>query len=500
MRLTPAPTRRRERPIPTMQSLLSLLMSPFTAAAAAVRWCAKASMAARITWIVALFQFVVVVLAAVVVFGTGDRAVLQSWWSPGKGLALLLLLVLVPWLVYQAARLWLERQGSRWADIAAAWSAAVGELGRQQIALTESPLFLVLGSDGGATERAMLADSPTPLVVDQSPAGGGPLHVYASRDAIFVCCSGAGQTALAAAAVRAASPDGVMGGAEVPSADPVAGAGQSVTRPSPPLRSAKERREAADRLEYACIQLLQARIPLAAINGVVVMLPLQVNRSADAEAVSLGQAVGEDLATVTRVLGVRAPVTLVAGVLQDDPAIEDLLTRLDAGKRAAACGQAFPPGLPPTPEHLHALAFNATGSLNDTLAELLLDPRRIADQPANRHLLAMLGRLRLNVATQLARLLPQAFSPDLHCGTDIRGGGMPLLAGCYVASLSTAASRRAFVRGMLDAVLQLQGELDWTEESLRADVWAGRIARILFSSTAVMVAAIVAIVWWSTSR
>jgi len=483
-----------------MQSLLSILVSPFTATVAAVRWFAKASLAARITWIVALFQLVVVVLAAIVVWGTGDRAVLQSWWSPGKGLALLLLLVLVPGLVYQAARLWLEHQGGRWADIAAAWSAAVAELGRQQIALTESPLFLVLGSDGGPLERAMLGDSPTPLVVEQSPSGGGPLHVHASRDAIFVCCSGAGQTAVAAAAVRAASADGVTGGGDVPPADAADVAWRPAVRPNPPPRLTKERREASDRLEYACSQLLQARVPLAAVNGIVVMLPLQVDKAADADAVSLGQAVGEDLATITRVLGVRAPVTMVAGVLQDDPAIDDLLTRLDAGKRAAACGHAFPPGLSPTAEHLHGMAFNATGSLNDMLSELLLDPRRIADQPANRHLLAMLGRLRVHVATQFARLLPEAFSADLHRGASGRGGGMPLLAGCYVASLSAAASRRAFVRGMLDAVCQMQGELDWTDESLQADLWAGRVSRVLFVATAVMVAAIVAIVWWSMTR
>jgi len=485
-----------------MQSLLSILLSPFTAAVAAVRWCAKASLAARITWIVALFQFVVVVLAAIVVLRTGDRAVLQSWWSPGKGLALLLLIVLVPWLVYQAARLWLEHQGGRWPDIAAAWSAAVAELGRQQIMLTESPLFLVLGSDGGQLERSLLGDTPTPLVVTQSPAGGGPLHVYASRDAIFVCCSGAGQTALAAAAVKAASVDGTAVGVELDPADAAASAWQPMARQTLSPRTAKERRDASDRLAYACIQLLQARIPLAAVNGVVVLLPLQVNRDgdADADAASVGQAVGEDLATVIRVLGVRAPVTLVAGVLQEDPAIDDLLTRLDASKRDAACGQAVPPGLPPTPEHLHALAYNATGPLMDMLAELLLDPRRIADQPANRHLLAMLGRLRLHVGTQLAQLLPQAFSPDLHRGADGHSADLPLLAGCYVAALSAAPGRRAFGRGMLEAVIQVQGELDWTDDSLRANRWAGRVSRILFAAAAVMVAAIVTIVWWSLSR
>ena len=74
-----------------MQSLLTILLLPFTATAAAVRWFGRASVAARIAWIVALFQFVVVALAASVVLGAGDRAVLQSWWSPGKALALVLL-------------------------------------------------------------------------------------------------------------------------------------------------------------------------------------------------------------------------------------------------------------------------------------------------------------------------------------------------------------------------------------------------------------------------
>ena len=41
------------------------------------------------------------------------------------------------------------------------------ELGRQQISLTDSPLFLVLGSDGGELERALLAESSAPLLVQQ---------------------------------------------------------------------------------------------------------------------------------------------------------------------------------------------------------------------------------------------------------------------------------------------------------------------------------------------
>ncbi len=490
----------------------TILLAPFAAIVAAVRWFAMASLSVRIAWIVALFQSVVVVLAAIVVLGTGDRAVLQSWWSPGKALALLLLLVLVPVLVYQAARLWLEHQGGRWPDIAAAWSAALAELGRQQISLTESPLFLVLGSDGGELERALFTETPSPLVLNQSPAGGGPLHVFASREAIFVCFSGAGQTAIAAKAARTKLADGNRtSSASLAVADPnmvvdktlagqVSGDGHRAERPGSLPQSGKERRQATDRLEFACDQLRLARIPLAAINGVVVLLPLQMNHTAAAEATSIGQAVGEDLATMTRVLGVRASVTVVAGVLQDDPAIDDLLTRQDSGKRSAACGQPFPPGLPPTPEHLQAIALQVTGSLIDRLAELLLDPRRIAQQPANRHLLAMLGRLRLNLSPQIARVLQQALSPDLHGGVDGRRCILPLFAGCYVASISGNPDRQAFVRGLFDAIVQMQGELDWTDESLRAEAWAGRMSRILFTAAVLMAVAIVGIVWWRMSR
>jgi hypothetical protein len=53
---------------------------------------------------------------------------------------------------------------------------------------------------------------------------------------------------------------------------------------------------------------------------------------------------------------------------------------------------------------------------------------------------------------------------------------------------------------VLDRVVHLQGELDWTDESLRAEAWALRTSRGLFAAVAVMVAAIGAIIWWKVSR
>jgi hypothetical protein len=69
-----------------------------------------------------------------------------------------------------------------------------------------------------------------------------------------------------------------------------------------------------------------------------------------------------------------------------------------------------------------------------------------------------------------------------------------------VASISRQPNRRAFVREVLDRVVHLQGELDWTDDSLRAEAWALRMSRGLFAAVAVMVAAIGAIIWWKVSQ
>lgn len=76
---------------------------------------AALSLAARIALLVGVFQLVVVLLAIVVLL-VGDEQVFEAWWQPGKLAMLAVLLVLTPLLVYQAARLWLERDASptRW--------------------------------------------------------------------------------------------------------------------------------------------------------------------------------------------------------------------------------------------------------------------------------------------------------------------------------------------------------------------------------------------------
>ena len=160
-----------------MDWLLKLFAIPWNGCTQFYRGFLASSLSARIAWTVAIFQLFVVVLAFLMVLLLGQASIFQSWWSPGKAIILFVLLLVVPILVYYAARLWLDRgEKSRWGDVEAAWNVALVELSRQQVSLKDVPLFLLLGTDGQEEERGILQNAPINLTVLASPPGSAPLH------------------------------------------------------------------------------------------------------------------------------------------------------------------------------------------------------------------------------------------------------------------------------------------------------------------------------------
>ncbi len=75
--------------------------------------------------------------------------------SPGRIVALICLLALIPLVVYRGLKLWLEGDASRFPDIDFAWRAGMTALGRNGIDITSVPIFLVIGSSGERQERAL---------------------------------------------------------------------------------------------------------------------------------------------------------------------------------------------------------------------------------------------------------------------------------------------------------------------------------------------------------
>src|SRR4051794_23162299 len=143
--------------------------------------------------------------------------ILRRIWLP----LLFLLIYVMSWLIWWLWELLTaEGEGSAFPDIDAAWEAALRALEQASIDMTQSPLFLILGSPIG-TEEALLNAARLSFEVGRTPRGAdAPLHVYANRDGIYLTCPKASllgmQSAMmadlaAAAVVPTASPTAIAG-------------------------------------------------------------------------------------------------------------------------------------------------------------------------------------------------------------------------------------------------------------------------------------------------
>lgn len=521
--------------------MMQWLMAPLRFVNQLPQTVASLSLAARIAALVGLFQIVVVLLAIGVLLVGGERQVFQAWWRPGKLAMLAVLLLLTPALVYQAARLWLERDASRWPDILAAWNAAVAELRRQGIALTEVPLFLVVGSASDEQEERLFADAPVELPVQASPAGAAALHVYGGPDAVFVCLAttcqssdvarrGGGRSnprTVAPQMPAAAAADDVRGtvavslpaeaempqqpsvAAAAPPAPAAAGydvnatiqidaiaaeatAGAVAAAVRAPALSPADREAMVQRLQYVCELVRRERGGLAPLNGVIALVPAAVVRTDGSIAQALGRALGDDLASIRQGMGLRAPVMVLVVGMEEDNGFAELIRRMPVGERQSRLGQRFPLGVAPSYDQLGTVAARACGMVEDLILGRLLRTKNVLEEPGNRDLVGLVSRLRSEWSGRLTVILRRAFTAVDGESTD----ALPLLSGCYLAACGAGAEQRGFLRGVFEKVLDAAGDLEWTEQAETSDRALGNSARVLWIvSGVVLVGLVVALAW-----
>ncbi len=452
-----------------MNTLLKILAAPWRATSQAAQGFLSLTLAARIAWAVALLQVFVVLMTLVVIFTTGGAAVFEAWWTPSKALALLLLLAVVPLLVYWSARLWFQHDTARWPDIDKAWREALVELDRQGIELASTPLFLVLGCDGGPREAELFTAAPVSFDVRAAPQGSAPLHVYAGPEGIFVCLATIGQTCKLMAQTAA-----------------------STEQPTASLRSA-ERSDASDRLRTICDRIRHARRPVAPANGVIALVPA-VNPDQQRLAPAAGSALSEDLLTLSSSCGLRMPLTVVGTGIDQIPGFETLLQRLPSDLASLPLGESYPVGRTASPEEIGTLAVEACGRLADVIGGILLDPKSLALSAENRRLVGLACRLRLDVAPLLQGIMQRGLDYAAH------SGGTPFLAGCYLLPATRGSTQVSMSDGLFSRVLEVQGDLEWTSDSLNRNRRYGRIAQGLMLLNVVMLSAWLGIIWWRVSR
>jgi hypothetical protein len=456
------------------------------------------------------------------------RQLLARSWLP----ILFLLLYTLCWLSYWLWKLLVsEDEGPRFADIDEAWAAALTALRQAGLHVGDLPLFLFLGQPADE-EPALFQAAQLNLLVKQAPADPeAPLHVYATREAIYLTCAGAsllGRHArwLAGKLLGKGPPQGGQPGGEQDSfltstIDPrtggpppfgpgeVAGMArlfQQAELEGRPLTKVEKRElrllyrenqpqrspltdpdtiaSECARLRYLCRLLVRDRRPFCAINGVLLLLPY-AGCDSDQDAVWTAEAVQRDLAVAGAALGVDCPHFAVVCDLESAYGFSEFVEQFTARERLRRLGQSCPlmPDLQVTRvgkegavKMLDSLARWVCESVVPTWVyhkfqlEKADTPERTALVRANGRLFLLADELKQR-ARRLGTILTRGLVPKSTIGPLMFGG-------CYLAGTGSDPEReQGFVRGLLDRLTEGQSCVYWTRRTLEEEAvytrWVG---------------------------
>ncbi len=439
----------------------------------------------------------------------------MTWW---RILLAVALVVVIPIVVYQGLRLWLEGERSRFPDLDYAWKAGLEALADHGLALDSAPLFLVLGSAGVDRERALFEASGLGFRVQQAPAGPAPLHWYANPDGIYIVCTEVGWlSALAALKARggpaaeglpaafeppevpaapapapapAPGPAAANAGGTLmldqfvtPRATPPAAAAPPPTasrRPAPTVTasvslrsgglgepvalSSRDSTEQLERLKYLCGLIRRGRQPVCGANGVLTLLPFAALQAAPAEVEQWQQAIKNDVTILRQALQLRLPTIAMITGMEDEPGFRELVRRV--GRERAMLqrfGHKFDIRRAATREELAALSAHVCGTFEDWIYALFRE-RDALSYPGNTRLYGLLCKVRCQVGLRLGDVLSQGFGYDPQRQADDE---RTFFGGCYFAATGASSDRQAFVRGVLDKLVDENELVEWTAAALR---------------------------------
>ena len=150
------------------------------------------SLAARASCLTTIILVVLVVTVWTVFLLDPANVPWRHSMSGYRILAVLTLVVVIPFVTYRGLKLWLEGETSQFPDIDFAWKAGLEALRRNGISLKSTPIFLVLGSENDRQEQALMSATRLDLRVRVAPTGAAPLHWYADADGIYLFATEAG--------------------------------------------------------------------------------------------------------------------------------------------------------------------------------------------------------------------------------------------------------------------------------------------------------------------
>lgn len=475
-----------------------------------VRRLGNLSLPARAAVVTAILLLLLILMVLCLYLLNPDHVPWRHSLSLGRIVAVLLLAIAIPWVVYNGLRLWLEGDHSQFPEIDFAWRAGLDALEQGGLSIETIPVFLVLGSSGERFERSLLAAARGDFRVRGVPEGPAPVHWYANPDWIVLVCSEVGWLSAFAALVaqkraRAMAEESIADAAPSPSRPDPSSAEPKQTRDSaksyassslpeakPSVLTRSESAEQLERLRYVCRLIRGARRPLCGINGLLTLLPFDsfvpARRDNDSapwrEGEECQNALRADLATVQEELRLQCNVmTLIVG-MEQVRGFRELVRRVGRERtETQRLGRDFDLRALPSRDAFTAKYTRGYSTLEDWIYTLFRD-QGVLSRPGNRQLYSLLCNFRSNFKSRLAALLAGGYGYDPQQPSD-----EPILyGGCYFAATGDTEDRQAFVRGVFDRLGEQQDEVQWTQAALSEERRDRRLAVLGFGVCALLLA------------
>jgi hypothetical protein len=446
---------------------------------------------------------------------TNHPDLLRHNWLP----ILFLLFYVLCWLGWWLWKLLVtEEEYAEFPDITAAWEEARAALDRAGIDPRDVPLFLVLGRTEGPS-AVLFQAGRLQLVVKQAPTrADAPLHVYATREAVYVTCEGVsllGSHAALMAGEGSGEPvpgspadqdpstlammDMTMRPGNAPSAVPAIQAIlerakqegrplspeekrriRTMARPDrplkPPVRNQEEVDRHAARLEHLCRLLVRDRFPYCPVNCTLVVVPF-AGTDTEQDALDAGASAQRDLAVARRVLQVNSPTVALVSDLETAPGFRAFVAPFSEKQLQQRVGQGCPlvPHLEargkededPRAQLLQSLAGWVCGSVFpgwvykhfrlEGMGQGGVEPVT----RGNAQMFLFMHDLRKR-QRWLGRLLARAFAAD--------GDEPYLFGGCYLAGTGAESSHdQAFVGSVFQRLASYENHVSWTAQALQEE-------------------------------
>jgi len=492
--------------------------------------------------VLSVFLLLSVLLIVILIpyFDESGRLAEWAWSSMGVGrrIGIIVCMIVTPFVVHYAVRLWLEGDISRFPDIDYAWKRGLAEMERAGLDITMAPIIVVLGCRDTRDARA-LADDPRQGFrvrgVPEDQGSGVAMQWYAGKRAIVLALTFVGQLcelaqlsdgATDAHAAeddepsvltesgrtmmigdpRAATPRPVRpqvsregtamieGTMFLPTGEGSKTAFIAISQPGAIEKAAARMTSdsAAEqqlRLRYLCRLLRNIRRPYCPVNGIIALTPYpHLLREADSQA--LETALRGDLDVAFQVLAVRCPTAVLVTGMDLDRGFEELCRRVGEERTAKQrFGKGFELWRPQSDENMHTAVRQACAAFEDWTYKLFREPGAL-EQPGNRDLFALVCRMRGRVQQHLMHLLEGCFART--AGEESR----LLFLGCY---FSTLGARPAFASSLIEKLVDEQDQLEWTNQALRSDARYRLWSKLVMALAVVFLAMVAAATWYFSS-